>query len=62
MPECVELNTEPPKPVDRTEKYKDAALEIKAMYDAFMAAGFDGNKAYGLVRTFISRELGKEEK
>ena len=61
MREYVDSKNEPPKPVDRKEKYKDAALEIKAMYDAFMAAGFDGNKAYGLVRTFISRSLGKEE-
>ena len=40
---------------DRKEKYKDAALEYKALYDAMMDAGFDSNKAFLLTKTIVAK-------
>lgn len=49
-----------PPEVARKEKYEDAALECKALFDAMKDAGFDEHKAFMLTKTFIARSLGSK--
>ena len=54
------LNTRPTEP-DRKEKYKEAVLEYKALYDAMKDAGFDDNKAFLLTKTLVAKTLDNKE-
>lgn len=50
----------PPKP-DRKEKYKEAALEYKALFDALKDAGFDSSQAFLLTKTLVAKTVDDQE-